>query len=754
MKKISRCDKILATIGLFIKVVDIKLYSRQLPRFIGFFLLSVLSLEGITLANILYVDNTLGSTDCVGTYDPSLGEGNRCGVVNTGQTGYATIQRAIDAAAIGDSIQVRQNTNPKAYQLPDIDNRYVVFAPGRNGITLESYPIELALLCGNRQPPDLEGQALRVNTCGNPGSPAVNENLVLISADNTIVRSLEVAYAHAANHSDGDGIRVEGRSNTIEYTKVHHNEWNITFEGEPSADYNTVRFNELYRTARGGGVTIRNNARYNLFANNLIHKLGYLDNGEENPVKKDHDGFAIIHAHCALDSEPCSFNEIRDNVILDVEEDGFDVTTPKNTIKRNIVLNPGDQGLKQFKRSSKDEVNNVMYVQNIVVNSGLTGVNEGGDNGLVLHNLITRLATHSGINVGVPEAGYEYVLPPRIINNLSFSNKANIQVPQSVTAILHNNWTNSTDPGVVSPQGMINTNLPDATIEEKLAYIRHQVHEVFQPQNPGPLIDAGLPTSYTNWRTGQQESVVSMGAGPDIGPFEAIVGAPICGAWDGQCPSGCGYDYDFNQADEDPDCSLDGALPPPPPPPGHALVISITGSGTVHSEPAGIQCGTDCLEYFSDGTLVSLTATPAAGFVFEGWSGDCSGTIPSCAFTISASQNASAIFVQPGLENDDPGDSIANSVQVVHSLVKPGDPANSRAAIKVGLPSADRIAISIYDRNGKHVKTVTDGNLGPGSYTFEWDGTNNSGQQVSSGSYSAIIKIGSKEHRRKLVVIK
>jgi hypothetical protein len=54
-----------------------------------------------------------------------------------------------------------------------------------------------------------------------------------------------------------------------------------------------------------------------------------------------------------------------------------------------------------------------------------------------------------------------------------------------------------------------------------------------------------------------------------------------------------------------------------------------TGAGTVSSSPAGIGCGTDCSQSYPSGSLVTLTATPAAGSIFSGWSGGgCSGTGP------------------------------------------------------------------------------------------------------------------------------
>ncbi len=84
----------------------------------------------------------------------------------------------------------------------------------------------------------------------------------------------------------------------------------------------------------------------------------------------------------------------------------------------------------------------------------------------------------------------------------------------------------------------------------------------------------------------------------------------------------------------------------------HTLTVNKTGtgSGTVTSNPAGINCGNDCTETYSSGTTITLTATPNPGSVFAGWSGDCSscGTNPTCTITMNANKTCTATFNTAG----------------------------------------------------------------------------------------------------------
>jgi hypothetical protein len=68
-----------------------------------------------------------------------------------------------------------------------------------------------------------------------------------------------------------------------------------------------------------------------------------------------------------------------------------------------------------------------------------------------------------------------------------------------------------------------------------------------------------------------------------------------------------------------------------------------SGSGTVTSSPAGIDCGATCSASFLSGAAVTLTATPDAGATFTGWGGDCTGTGP-CVVTMDQDRAVTATF--------------------------------------------------------------------------------------------------------------
>lgn len=62
------------------------------------------------------------------------------------------------------------------------------------------------------------------------------------------------------------------------------------------------------------------------------------------------------------------------------------------------------------------------------------------------------------------------------------------------------------------------------------------------------------------------------------------------------------------------------------------------------SSPVGVDCGTTCGAPFPSGQVVTLTATPASGSVFAGWSGACTGSAQTCEVTLIGDQSVTVTF--------------------------------------------------------------------------------------------------------------
>ena len=105
-------------------------------------------------------------------------------------------------------------------------------------------------------------------------------------------------------------------------------------------------------------------------------------------------------------------------------------------------------------------------------------------------------------------------------------------------------------------------------------------------------------------------------------------------------------------------------LPPQAP---QAMTVAVVGSGTVTSSPPGISCPGDCSESFAYGTPVLLSAAPAVGWAFTGWSGDCDGA-GVCNLTMSQGHAATATFdladPMPFLDGFESGDMLQWSLAV------------------------------------------------------------------------------------------
>ena len=116
------------------------------------------------------------------------------------------------------------------------------------------------------------------------------------------------------------------------------------------------------------------------------------------------------------------------------------------------------------------------------------------------------------------------------------------------------------------------------------------------------------------------------------------------------------------------------------------------GEGVVTSSPAGIHCGATCSAPFAIGTPVGLTATPAAGSVFSGWGGACSGT-GACNVGMNAANGVSATFtMESGADSDDDGiPNLVESAEGTNPLAKDNEVfGNNRLVRDADVPRLPR----------------------------------------------------------------
>ncbi len=116
---------------------------------------------------------------------------------------------------------------------------------------------------------------------------------------------------------------------------------------------------------------------------------------------------------------------------------------------------------------------------------------------------------------------------------------------------------------------------------------------------------------------------------------------------------------------------------PTPPSTTRTLTVNVSGNGSVTSEPIGIDTANEQVSAsFDTGTEVTLTAVADAGWQFDGWSGDCSGT-GACEVTLDANASVTATFVE-----------VEEPVTLTVNVVTGGGSAGSVTSSPAGIDTA------------------------------------------------------------------
>ena len=82
------------------------------------------------------------------------------------------------------------------------------------------------------------------------------------------------------------------------------------------------------------------------------------------------------------------------------------------------------------------------------------------------------------------------------------------------------------------------------------------------------------------------------------------------------------------------------------------------------------------------------------------------------------------------------------------------NPFNPSTAVKFQVPKTSDVTITIYDMLGQEVRTLFAGEVMRGNYTVNWDGINNAGAKVVSGTYIYRMTAGEFAQSKKMILIK
>jgi hypothetical protein len=156
-------------------------------------------------------------------------------------------------------------------------------------------------------------------------------------------------------------------------------------------------------------------------------------------------------------------------------------------------------------------------------------------------------------------------------------------------------------------------------------------------------VPAGFP-GWTGAQTSYLQSTVDLDAAcdADTGALDGCGGRTVKVSWIGYTDVSTNRDGWFVDtvrfaADTPGSCAQAG-------PQSLTVAKAGAGTGTVTSEPAGIDCGGDCSESYAFGTDVHLTAAADPGDYFVGWSGDCTGSSATCDLTMNGAKSVTATF--------------------------------------------------------------------------------------------------------------
>ncbi len=82
------------------------------------------------------------------------------------------------------------------------------------------------------------------------------------------------------------------------------------------------------------------------------------------------------------------------------------------------------------------------------------------------------------------------------------------------------------------------------------------------------------------------------------------------------------------------------------------------------------------------------------------------------------------------------------------------NPFNPTTNISFTLPATERVTLKIYDMTGREVKTLVSGVMSAGTHVVTWNGTDNNGTHLASGTYFYTLQVNGHKLYRKMTLLK
>ena len=185
-----------------------------------------------------------------------------------------------------------------------------------------------------------------------------------------------------------------------------------------------------------------------------------------------------------------------------------------------------------------------------------------------------------------------------------------------------------------------------------------------------------------------------------------------------------------------------------------ATLLSYSISGTITLNGAGL--GGVTINGFPTTTTTNATGAYTCT-VNHGWSGTVTPTLTGYSFTPSNRTYSNLIsnqteqnYVSISVPNDDP--SVAPIATILHGNYP--NPFNPTTTIRFSVKNYSFVTIDIYNIRGSLVKRLVRENKISGDYSVNWDGTDNCGLSVSSGTYYAVLNGDSVRSCKKMLLMK